>query len=69
MLAAVIGDAGTVLVHADDGRIDHLHRRIMCHRQGIHDLIPDASASPANKAVITSRRGTKTVWQVAPWCA
>jgi len=26
MLAAVIGDAGTLLVHADDRRIDHLHR-------------------------------------------
>ena len=29
MLAVVVGDAGTMLVHADNGRIDHLHRRIM----------------------------------------
>src|SRR5262249_59579701 len=41
MLAAVVGDAGTMLVHADDGRIDHLHRRIVSHRQGSHDLLPD----------------------------
>ena len=45
MLAVVIGDAGTMLVHADNGRIDHLHRRIVSSRQRIHDLIPDASAS------------------------
>src|SRR5262245_35108518 len=69
MLAVVIGDAGTMLVHADNGRIDHLHCRIMCHRQGIHDLIPDASASPANKAVIASRGRTIAVWQITPWCA
>jgi hypothetical protein len=29
MLAAVIGDAGGMLVNANDGRIDHLHRRIV----------------------------------------
>jgi hypothetical protein len=30
VLAVVIGDAGTMLVH--DGRVDHLHRCIICHR-------------------------------------
>ena len=69
MLAVVIGDAGTMLVHADNGRIDHLNRRIMCHRQRIHDLIPDARASPANKAIVTSCRGTIAVWQITPWRA
>jgi hypothetical protein len=69
MLAAVVGYAGTMLVHADDGRIDHLHRRIVSHRQRLHDLVPDASPTPANKAVITSRRGTIAVWQITPWCA
>ena len=69
MLVVIIGDARTMLVHADNGRIDHLHRRIMCRRQGIHHLIPDASASPANKAVVTSRRWTIAVWQITPWCA
>ena len=28
MLAAVISDAGPTLMHADDRRIDHLHRRM-----------------------------------------
>ena len=37
-----------MLVHVDDGGIDHLHRRIVSHRQRIHDLIPDASPPPAN---------------------
>jgi hypothetical protein len=35
----------------------------------IHDLVPDDSPSPANKAVITSRRGTIGLWQITPWCA
>ena len=35
MLAAVIGDAGTMLVHADDRRIDHLHRSIVNGSQRI----------------------------------
>jgi hypothetical protein len=69
MLAPVIGDAGTVLVHADDGRIDHLHRCIVNGSQRIHDLIPNASPPPANEAIIASRRGTIAVWQIAPWCA
>jgi DNA recombination-dependent growth factor C len=47
-IAAVIGDEGTMLVHVDDGGIDHLHRRIVSHRQRIHDLILDASPPPAN---------------------
>jgi len=29
MLIVVVGDAGITLVHADDGRIDHLHGRIV----------------------------------------
>src|SRR5262245_42560012 len=69
ILAAVVGDAGTMLVHADDRRIDHLHRCIVSHRQRIHDLVPDAGSSPANKAVIASRRGTIAVWQITPRCA
>jgi hypothetical protein len=69
MLAAVIGDAGTMLVHADDGRIDHLHRRIVNGSQRIHNSVPDARPPPANEAIVASRRGTVAVWQIAPWCA
>jgi hypothetical protein len=68
MLAAVIGDAGPMLVYADDRGIDHLHRRIMSGSQRIHDPVPDASPPPANKAIVASRMGTVAVWQIAPWC-
>jgi hypothetical protein len=39
MLLIVISDAGSVLVHAHDGSIDHLHRRIMTGGQRIHDTV------------------------------
>src|SRR5215475_7506197 len=69
MLAAVIGDAGSMLVHADDRGIDHLHCRIMSSSQRIHNPVPDTSPPPANEPVVASRRGTIAVWQITPWCA
>ena len=63
----VVRDAGSVLVHAHDGGIDHLHRRIMTGGQRIDDLVPDASPPPAHEAIVTSRAGTIGLWQVAPW--
>jgi hypothetical protein len=39
-------------VHAYNGRIDHLHGRIVSRRQAIHDPIPDACLSPANEAIV-----------------
>jgi hypothetical protein len=51
VLLIIASDAGSVLMHSHDGRIDHLHRRIMHCSQCIHDLVPDASPSPANKVV------------------
>src|SRR5262249_5287231 len=67
-LAAVVSDADTMLVHADDGRIDHLHRRIVSHRQRSRNPVPDTRPPPANEAIVASRRGTAAVWQIAPWC-
>jgi hypothetical protein len=48
-LTAVVSDAGTLLVHADDRRLDHLHSRIMSSSQRIHDLVPDASPTQRTK--------------------
>jgi hypothetical protein len=62
----VVRDAGSVLVHAHDGGIDHLHRRIMTGGQRIDDLVPDASLPPAHEAMVTSGAGTIGLWQVAP---
>jgi hypothetical protein len=40
----VVRDTGSMLVHAQDRGIDHLHRRIMTGGQRIYDLVPDASS-------------------------
>jgi hypothetical protein len=63
----VVRDAGSVLMHAHDGGIDHLHRRVMIGGQRIHDLVPDASPPPPNEAIVTSGAGTIGLWQVASW--
>jgi hypothetical protein len=69
VLLNIAGDTGTVLMHTDDRRIDHLHYRIMSCGQCIHNLIPDASPSPANEAIVAGRIGTKALRQIAPWRA
>jgi hypothetical protein len=56
-----------VLVHADDGGINHLHRRVMTGSKRIHDPVPDASPPPPNEAIVTSGAGTIGLGQVAPW--
>jgi hypothetical protein len=40
ILVIVVRDTGSVLVHAHDGGIDHLHRRVMTGGQRIHDPVP-----------------------------
>jgi hypothetical protein len=44
-----------MLVHAHDRRIDHLYRTLVGGGQRFHDLVPDASLSPANEAIVASR--------------
>src|SRR5207237_10748104 len=39
-----------VLVHAHNGRIDHLHRRVMTGGQRSRDPLPNARPPPLNKA-------------------
>jgi hypothetical protein len=53
-------------VRAYNGRIDRLHGRILSRRQAIHDPIPDASPSPANEAIVASRRRSIALRQIAP---
>ena len=66
MLLAIARDAGTVLVHAHDRRVDHLHRRVMSGGERIHDLVPDASPAPANEAIVAGGMGTEALRQIAP---
>jgi len=57
ILVIVVSSAGSVLVHADDGGIDHPHRRVMTGSQRFHDPVTDASPPPTNKAIVTLVRG------------
>ena len=52
ILLVVISDAGSVLVHAHNGRINDLHGRIVACGKRIHKLIPYASPAPASKAIV-----------------
>jgi len=67
VLVIVVRDTGSVLMHAHDGGIDHLHRRVVTGSLRFHDLVPDASPPPPNEAIVTGGAGTIDFWQVAPW--
>src|SRR5438552_2058699 len=56
-----------MLMHADDGRINHLHGCIMACGQRIHELVPHASPAPANKAIVAGGVWAEVVRQIAPW--
>jgi hypothetical protein len=65
-LVVFVRNAGSVPMHAHDGCIDHLHRRVMTGGQRIHDPIPDASLPPTNEAVVASGAGAIGFRQIAP---
>jgi hypothetical protein len=65
-LFTVASNAGSVLVHAHDGGINHLHGRIMACGQCVHKLVPHASPTPANKSIVASGVGTKVAGKIAP---
>ena len=64
-----MSNASRVLVHAHNGRVDHLHGRVMSRSERVHDPAPDASPSPANETIVAGRIWTEAVWQIAPRCA
>ena len=61
VLLAIVRDTGTVLVHAHNRRIDHVHRRVMSTGEGVHDLIPNTSPAPTNEAVVADGMRTKAL--------
>jgi predicted secreted protein len=65
-MCSVARNTGSMLVHAHDGCIDHLHHAIMSGGQRFHDLVPDASLPPANEAIVAARVWPIVLWQVAP---
>ena len=66
-LPSVPSDARAMLMHANDGCVDHLHRNVLSPGECAHDLRPDTSSSPANETIVAGRVGAKVVRQVAPW--
>src|SRR5438552_13450821 len=64
----VPSNACTVLMHADNRRVDHLHGGVMSARQGVHYPGPYARSTPANEAVVGSGVRTERIWQIAPRC-
>src|SRR5450631_11326 len=67
VLVSVVGHACPELVHKVDGRINHLHRRVMTGSRRIHDPVPDASPPPPDEAIVTGGAGTVGFREVAPW--
>jgi hypothetical protein len=55
-----------MLMHADDGRVDHLDSRIMGSGQCIYDTAPNTRSAPADEAIVAGGVGAKGTWQIAP---
>ena len=58
-LALVSCDAGSMLMHADNGGVDHLDSRIVGYGKCVDDAAPDTSPSPADETVVAGRVGPK----------
>ncbi len=80
-LSLVPCDAGGMLMHADNRRIDHLHGCVMRRGQRVHDACPDATRrqrtkrllqvvygqnSPAGRAMARPSVGPKSAIKYAP---
>ena len=61
-LLTVGRDARAVLVDADDGRVNHLHRCIIIGGQRVHKLVPHASSAPASETIEQVVYGPKFSW-------
>lgn len=67
-LPSVAADAGSMLMHADNGGVNHLDSRIMGGGQSIYDAGPYTGPPPADEAVVASGVRTKPLRQIAPRC-
>src|SRR6516165_6356738 len=60
-LALVPCDAGSMLMHADNGGVDHLDSGIMGGGKCVYDAAPDTSPPPADEPVVAVVYGPNTV--------
>jgi hypothetical protein len=61
--------ARSMLMHADNGGIDHLDSGIMSRGKYVYYAAPDTSPPPANEAVVARGVWTKRLGQITPGCA
>jgi hypothetical protein len=68
-LASISGNGSSVLMHAHDGRVDHLDGRIMSDGKRVHDPIPYSGPSPPDETVVAGGSWAIANRQIAPWRA
>jgi len=68
-LALVSCNAGSMLMHAHNGGVDHLDSGIVGYGKCVYDAAPDARPAPADKTVIAGRVRAKMIRQIALRCA
>src|SRR5262249_50554954 len=56
-----------MLMHTDNGGVDHLDSGIVGSGKCVYDAAPDTSPPPADETVIAGRVRTEVVRQVTPW--
>src|SRR5262245_24395592 len=65
-LAMVSSDAGSMLMHADNGGVDHLDSSIMRSGKRFYDAAPNTGPPPPDEAVVASGVWAKRRWQITP---
>src|SRR6516164_1513029 len=68
-LALVPCDARSMLMHADNGGVDHLDSGIMRSGKCVYDAAPDTSPAPADEAIVASGIWTKRLRYITPACS
>src|ERR1700757_2279340 len=58
-----------MLMHADNGGIDHLDSGILGSGKRVYDAAPDTSPPPLNEAVVARGVWAKRLRQIAPGCS
>jgi len=55
-----------MLMHADNGGVDHLDSGIVGYGKCVDDATSDTSPSPADETVVAGRVRAKVIRQIAP---
>src|SRR5690242_14080993 len=65
-LSPVLGNASCMLMHTDNGGVDHLDGPVIGNGKRIYDAAPDSRPPPANEPIVAGRVRTKGLRQIAP---